>query len=48
MVICPECKKVVAKSKFCPECGHKMVTVCRECGKEIGDAKFCPECGAKQ
>jgi len=48
MVVCPECGKTVAKGKFCPECGHKFITVCHKCGKDIvPGAKFCLECGEK-
>ena len=48
MIACPECGNVVAKGKFCPECGHKFITVCPKCGKEvIPGAKFCLECGEK-
>ncbi len=48
MTVCPECGKTVIKGKFCPECGHKLITVCPKCGKEIvWGAKFCFECGEK-
>ena len=48
MVICAECGKTVLKGKFCPECGHKFISVCPNCGKEIPNgAKFCLECGTK-
>ena len=48
MVVCPECGKTVQKGKFCPECGHKFISVCPNCGKEVPDgAKFCLECGTK-
>ena len=48
MIVCPECGKTVAKGKFCPECGHKFVTVCPKCGAEVtSGAKFCLECGEK-
>lgn len=47
-VVCPECGNTVAKGKFCPDCGHKFVTVCPNCGKDIvPGAKFCLECGKK-
>ncbi|MHB0856675.1 MAG: zinc ribbon domain-containing protein [Anaerolineae bacterium] len=40
-----------AGTKFCPECGTKMVQpstdACPSCGKEAQGAKFCPECGTK-
>ncbi|MBN1233340.1 MAG: SPFH domain-containing protein [Candidatus Coatesbacteria bacterium] len=44
---CPE------GTKFCPECGGKVITPgkanCISCNAEIKEgAKFCPECGAKQ
>jgi len=49
---CPSCGTVApAGTKFCPQCGAKMVTpqvdACPKCGAEVGGAKFCPECGAK-
>ena len=48
MIVCPVCGKTVAKGKFCPECGHKFVTVCPKCGKDlVAGAKFCLECGEK-
>lgn len=47
-VVCPSCGKTVAKGKFCPECGHKFVTVCPKCGKDVPTgAKFCLDCGEK-
>lgn len=47
-VVCPDCGKTVAKGKFCPECGHKFITVCPKCGKDIPvGAKFCLDCGEK-
>ncbi len=47
-VVCPECGKTVTKGKFCPECGHRFITVCPACGKNIvAGAKFCLECGEK-
>jgi DNA-directed RNA polymerase subunit RPC12/RpoP len=47
-VACPECGKTVAKGKFCPECGHKFITVCPKCGKDVpAGAKFCLDCGEK-
>lgn len=47
-VVCPECGNTVAKGKFCPECGHKFITVCPKCGKDIPiGSKFCLECGER-
>lgn len=55
VVPCPKCGHQVAKdSKFCMECGEKIVKEsnkkpCVECGAQLDlDAKFCMECGAKQ
>lgn len=46
---CPNCNKEY-DSKFCPECGTKLVERvvmwCSNCNKEH-DSKFCPECGAR-
>ena len=48
IVVCPGCGKTVAKGKFCPECGHKFITVCPKCGKDVpAGAKFCLDCGEK-
>lgn len=48
MVVCPKCGTTVTRGRFCPECGHKFITVCPKCGNEhAADAKFCPECGEK-
>lgn len=46
-IVCPECGKTVIKGKFCPECGHKFVSVCPKCGAEVKGGKFCLECGEK-
>lgn len=46
---CPNCN-LEFDSKFCPECGTKLVErvimYCPNCNKEC-DSKFCPDCGAK-
>lgn len=56
MVACSSCKaQVPANTKFCPECGGKIVLpppagmiACPGCNAQISDkVKFCPECGAK-
>ena len=48
MIVCPECGNTVAKGNFCPECGHRFITVCPKCGKDVvPGAKFCLECGEK-
>jgi membrane protease subunit (stomatin/prohibitin family) len=48
---CPACGvPLPSNSKFCPECGSKIVNEysCVQCGAKItGEAKFCPECGTK-
>ncbi len=48
---CPECGNVVqAGSKFCNECGCKLLTAvfCSNCGKQLEpNSKFCNECGTK-
>lgn len=46
-IVCPECGKTVVKGKFCPECGHKFVSVCPKCGADTKGGKFCLECGEK-
>lgn len=51
-VRCPKDGTVApAGTKFCPECGTKMVSAavdpCPSCGAETNGAKFCPECGTK-
>ncbi|NLC14682.1 MAG: zinc-ribbon domain-containing protein, partial [Chloroflexi bacterium] len=38
------------KTKFCPECGAKILQVvfCKECGAKLEPGtKFCFECGTK-
>ena len=53
METCSNCgAKVPAGTKFCPECGQKMVPAagltCTNCGAALAPgAKFCPECGTK-
>lgn len=46
---CPVCNTLIdAKSKFCPECGTKIITNCPNCGTKLDPKqKFCPECGTK-
>ena len=46
---CGECGAAMSVgAKFCPECGHKFVTICPKCGNELPEgAKFCLECGEK-
>lgn len=49
---CPSCNTVAAAgTKFCPECGAKMIQpsvgTCPKCGTETMGAKFCPSCGEK-
>lgn len=48
---CPNCETPLeANSKFCPECGHKLVskTQCPACNATVSaSAKFCNECGEK-
>lgn len=50
-MICPNCKSNIPDdSKFCPECGAKVVKTndCPKCGARNlpKDSKFCPDCGA--
>ena len=44
---CPKCGAPIdANTKFCPECGFKIVRNCPECGTPVSpNQKFCPECG---
>lgn len=48
---CPKCGSSLEKnSKFCPECGEKLVSekYCTTCGEKINpNAKFCSSCGTK-
>jgi len=46
-VVCPKCSKTVIKGKFCPECGHRFLTICSKCGADTKGGKFCLECGEK-
>ena len=45
---CPACGQPVrSDTKFCDNCGAKLVVTCPECGATLrGDAKFCDSCGA--
>ncbi|MDQ0287731.1 putative amidophosphoribosyltransferase/ketosteroid isomerase-like protein [Desulfofundulus luciae] len=52
MILCPECKKEVDKSKarFCPHCGASLLSAgakaCPNCGALAGQgARFCGKCG---
>jgi len=52
MVACPKCGTPnPAISKFCSECGTKLVIAtkpCAKCGEPVQEgAKFCPNCGAQ-
>lgn len=48
---CPKCHCSLEKnSKFCPECGEKLVSTkyCPECGEILApNAKFCISCGKR-
>ena len=46
---CPSCGKAIpAGSKFCSDCGTRIVTNCPQCGKKVEPGtRFCPECGTK-
>ena len=46
---CPSCNNLIdVNSKFCPECGSKILGFCPECGSKIeAGQKFCSECGHK-
>lgn len=46
-VLCPNCKKLVPKGKFCFECGYKFIKTCQKCGKEVENGNFCLNCGEK-
>ncbi len=52
MVNCSNCGVDVGNSKFCPNCGFKIVVekkqnLCPNCGNDVGDSAFCPNCGTK-
>ena len=52
MVNCSNCGFEVGESKFCPNCGTRVVdsssvVLCSNCGFEVGESKFCPNCGVK-
>lgn len=53
MIICAKCGKAIeVDSKFCPECGTKIIkkedelVTCPKCGSQTPKGKFCKECGA--
>ncbi len=45
---CPECRHLNPEnSKFCNECGSKLVTLCPDCGKRNPPrSELCSECGS--
>ena len=45
--ICPACGANTHGSKFCPDCGRRMINTCPKCGTVLNGSKFCPECGEK-
>ena len=52
IIQCKNCGNAMKKgTKFCPECGEKVLqsdtVICPECGKEVPQGKFCSECGCK-
>lgn len=52
MVNCSSCGFDVGDSKFCPNCGSKIIieqpkTLCPNCGEDVGESNFCPHCGTK-
>lgn len=48
---CPKCETPLqTNSKFCPECGHRLIVKgeCPACKSKVAEnAKFCNECGQK-
>ena len=46
---CPKCgKEISADSKFCPDCGTKIIRECPNCHAPVTPGtKFCSNCGAK-
>ena len=48
-ITCPKCgANIPSGSKFCPECGQKILHECPKCGAKVSPKqKFCPECGHK-
>src|SRR5713101_3116975 len=44
---CPNCRfENPEETKFCEECGTKLVRACPSCGHEVRPtARFCGECG---
>ena len=46
---CPACHaNIPANSRFCPECGQRILHQCPKCGASVTPRqRFCPECGEK-
>lgn len=46
-MVCPSCKAVNMKgTKFCSNCGTKLLKQCPGCGNDVADGiNFCPQCG---
>ena len=44
---CPQCGTMVSKTtKFCTECGTKLLVTCPDCGASLkASSKFCTNCG---
>lgn len=52
MVNCSNCGFDAGESKFCPNCGSKIVvkqkhSKCPNCGNDVEGSAFCPNCGTK-
>ncbi|MFA4915871.1 MAG: SPFH domain-containing protein [Syntrophales bacterium] len=51
LIKCSKCHTEIPQdSRFCPHCGHQIVTVnkCSQCGKDLPvEANFCMVCGTK-
>ena len=51
LISCPKCNsKILSDSKFCQECGEKIIQLnfCKQCGSEVSsNSKFCSKCGNK-
>ncbi|MFL6600232.1 MAG: zinc ribbon domain-containing protein [Steroidobacteraceae bacterium] len=48
-LVCPTCQAETHGAKFCPQCGHNLITKaqCSACHTELSaGSHFCPECGA--
>jgi len=40
-ILCPKCKKNLARRQMCPKCGKINILRCNECKRTIEACEFC-------